>query len=198
MILGIDPSLTGTGWCVMQKESGVWKVVDKRILKTSPATKKKRIYKADDDARRIRYIFEGLTDVVQKYSIPLVVTEAPSGGGKSASAVKGMAFATAIVACLAEAHDLALVTVTAQASKKHNCGRATASKEEMQKAVAQRYPALGVEFASGKSKSGYTGDFEDIADSICAVHTAEKDPAVVMAGMASSPVKKKFPVTNDN
>jgi Holliday junction resolvasome RuvABC endonuclease subunit len=179
----------------MRKEGRLWKVIDKGILKTKPETKKKRIYKADDDARRIRFIFEGLSDVVHKYEIPLAVTEAPSGGGKSASAVKGMAFATAIVACLAEAHDLALVTVTAQASKKHNCGKATASKEEMQKAVAKLYPALGIEFASNKSRSGFTGDFEDIADSICAVHTAEKDPAVVMAGASSIQRKKKFPVT---
>lgn len=192
MILGIDPSLTGTGWCIMKREGRLWRVVDKGILKTKPETKQKRIYKADDDARRIRFIFEGLSDAVEKYDVPLLVTEAPSGGGKSASAVKGMAFATAIVACLAEAHDLAMVTVTAQASKKHMCGKRNASKEEMQRAVAKLYPALGIEFKSNKSNSGFTGDFEDIADAISAIHTAEKDPAVVMAGVASA--NRKFPV----
>jgi Holliday junction resolvasome RuvABC endonuclease subunit len=194
MILGIDPSLTGCGWSVMKKEGRLWKVIDKGIIKTAPETKKKRIYKADDDARRIREIFDTLSEVVDKYDIPLAVSESPSGGGKSASAVKGMAFATAIVACLASAHDLALVMVTAQASKKYNCGKSTASKEEMQNAIVKLYPDLGVEFKSNKSKSGFLGDFEDIADSICAVLACQQEPSVIMAGLADCR-NKKFPVT---
>ena len=180
MILGIDPSLTGTGWCIMQKKTTDWEIIDKGILKTAPEKGKRKIYKCDDDARRIRYIFEGLTGLIGKYGIQVCVTEAPSGGGKSASAVKGMAFATAIVACLAEAHQLALVTVTARASKKHNTGKANASKTEMQNAVVALFPILGEEFFSARAENGFTGDFEDIADSICAVLTVEKEPAVVM------------------
>jgi Holliday junction resolvasome RuvABC endonuclease subunit len=166
----------------MKREGRMWRVVDKGIIKTKPMTNKMKIYKSNDDARRIREIFEVLSAKVKEYDIQLTVSESPSGGGKSASAVKGMAFATAIVACLAEAHDLALLMIQARESKKRMCGKATASKEEMQKAVAAIYPELGKEFASAKSKSGYTGDFEDIADAISAVITAEKDPAVVMAG----------------
>ena len=180
MILGIDPSLTGTGWSVMERGDSGWEIVETGILKTSPVNKKAKIYKADDDARRIRYVFEGLAKIVVKYRIEVAVSEMPSGGGKSASAVKGMAFATAIVACLAESWSLALVTVTARDSKMHNCRKANASKTEMQNSVAVQFPDLAAQFHSSRSANGYTGDFEDIADSICAVLTVVKDPAVVM------------------
>lgn len=192
MILGIDPSLTGCGWCIMKREGRMWRIVDKGIIKTKPMTNKMKIYKSNDDARRIREIFEVLSAKVDEYNIELAVSESPHGGGKSASAVKGMAFATAIVACLAESHDLGLLMVQATQSKKHMCGKSNASKEEMQKAVAAIYPELAKEFISAKSKSGFTGDFEDIADSISAVHTVEKEPSVIMAGKTGGPVK--FPV----
>ena len=180
MILGVDPSLTGCGWCLMDKENGNWRVVDGGIIKTSNETKKRRIYKADDDSRRIREIFKVLSRVVIENDIEVLVSEQPSGGGKSASAVKGMAFATAIVACLAEAHKLAMVTVTARSSKKATTGKANASKTEMQKAVAERFPEFAEDYKSTRSANGFKGDFEDIADSICAIITAEDEPAVVM------------------
>lgn len=182
MILGIDPSLTCCGWSIMKKEGRLWRPIEQGVVKTAPLTKKMKIYKSNDDARRIREIFDVLSAKVVQYNIELTVSESPSGGGKSASAVKGMAFATAIVACLASAHDLALVMVQARASKLHMCGKANASKEEMQKAVAMLYPEMAAMYTSERSKSGFTGDFEDIADAISAIHTAEHDPAVVMAG----------------
>ena len=165
----------------MDKKNGEWNVIDGGIIKTKPEHKKRNIYKSNDDARRIRMIFKVLAKIVKDNNIEVAVSESPSGGGKSASAVKGMAFATAIVACLAESEQLAMVFVTARQSKLASCNKANASKTEMQHAVAKRFPEFAKQYESKKSASGYKGDFEDIADSICAVLTAEDEPAVVMA-----------------
>ena len=180
MIFGVDPSLTNSGWCVMDKKDGKWVIIEAGSVKTESLKKKMRIYQADDDARRIRDIFDELCRVVDKYDLKVMVAESPSGGGKSAKAVKGMAFATAIIACVASAKGLALVLVTAQASKKFNCGRNNASKDEMQRKVAELYPDFASQYYSSRSANGFSGIFEDIADAVCAVHAAEREPAVMM------------------
>lgn len=183
MILGIDPSLTSTGWCLMSKHNGEWLVLKTGAIKTKRENKKRGIYVADDDTRRVRDIFRALTDLVIAHGIEVVVAEMPHGGAQSAVSAKGLAFATAIVACVVEAHSLALVAVTAQDSKKHLCGKRDASKIEMQQAIAKKYPALGTEYYSAQAKkTGFRGEFEDIADSIAAVLCAEREPSVVMAG----------------
>jgi len=176
-VMGIDPSFTCTGWSIFVVEKGRWKVVDTGAVKTEAQNKKLGIYKTDDDQRRIMLIMDELTRVARKYELAAIVSEQPAGGGKSSSAVKGMAFATCMVTCLANFFEIGLVCVPAGKSKKFNCGTRNASKQQMQDHVASVYPEIADQYRA-KTKTGFKGEFEDIADSICAVLAAHDESLI--------------------
>jgi len=179
VVLGLDPSLTCTGWCIMLPASGGWDVVASGAIQTKPENKKRGIYKSSDDARRIAHITDKLKAIIDDYEPLVVVSEQPSGGGKSSSAVKGMAFATAIVTCITALLELPLLEVPAKDSKKRVGGCANASKAKMQKEIAAMFPGVADKYKSARSKTtGFKGEFEDIADAIAAVITVENDPVI--------------------
>ena len=175
-ICGLDVSLNNTGVVVM--EGNPWQIIHTQCISTKPEHKKRRIYKTDDTIRRIKYIVGELTTIMDTYSPKIIVAELPVGGGQSASAVEAMAISKAVIATFSlmyKGQGLPLLAVNPMDIKKKIGGRKDASKDDIQAKIVEAFPNLRAEWESTRSKSGFLGTFEHVADSIGAVLVSEDD-----------------------
>lgn len=165
-ILALDVAFTHTGVAVLQFDAGTWRPVHTSCLVTKPEAKKRRIYETDDKVRRVKIICKGLAAALADYTPTLIAAELPSSGGKSANAHASMGMAIAVVTCVSELGGVPLRNYNWDDIKLKVADKRNASKKEIQEAIVAQWPCLGDEYASKKSKTGYTGDFEHIADAI--------------------------------
>jgi Holliday junction resolvasome RuvABC endonuclease subunit len=127
-MLGIDPSLTHTGWSVSDvctETLQIVRVLDMGTVVTAPS-KVKQVRKSSDDMHRARLIASKLREVVKQYDIKVGSAEIPSGG-QSASAAKAFGIAIGILASLT----IPLIEVSPREVKVSTCGSATADKEDI-------------------------------------------------------------------
>lgn len=168
-ILTIDAGLAHTGVAMFGYSEGKWQVVESRLLTTEKMANKRAVRVADDTADRIQLVFRELRDMVERHSndgkVIGLAAELPSGGGKSASAIKAMAIATAIPSCLAEAIRLPSEWVTPTEVKKAMTGSATASKDDMMSMALKKYG--NAPFQHFIKKDGTPlNKFEHVADAV--------------------------------
>ncbi len=166
-ILTIDAGLAHTGVAMFGYDGKTWKVIESCLLTTEKMANKRAVRVADDTADRIQIVFRELRDMVQRHSkdgkVMGMAAELPSGGAKSASAIKAMAIATAIPSCLAEAMHLPAEWVTPIEVKKAMTGSATASKEDMMAMALKKHGTAP--FKDFIKKDGTPlGKFEHVAD----------------------------------
>lgn len=168
-ILALDVGFTHTGIAVMTfNDDGppVWNISTTACIVTKPEAKKRRIYETDDKVRRVKIICTGLQEAVERWSPHLIAAELPSSGGKSAAAHASMGMAITAVTCVSQLCNVPLRSYNWDDIKLKATGKRTASKKEVQDAIVKVWPHLGEEHVSAKSNTGYTGDFEHIADAI--------------------------------
>lgn len=127
-ILGIDPSLTATGYAVIAVDTTTKQIVCVRevgLIETAP-TKVKSVRKSSDDLSRARTIIEGLRSVIATHSIKVGTSEIPSGG-QSANAAKAFGIVIGMLASL----EIPLIEVTPTEVKLATCGNKIADKEDI-------------------------------------------------------------------
>lgn len=127
-MLGIDPSLTHTGWAVVQVDTVALQIVnlvDMGTIVTAPS-KVKNVRKSSDDVARARAIATKLAAVIQQHGIKVGTCEVPSGG-QSASAAKAFGIAIGILASL----PIPLIEMSPREVKMATAGTAIADKEDM-------------------------------------------------------------------
>lgn len=88
-------------------------------------------YRAMDDARRIHDTSVVVCNFIEKHKPDVVVVELPSSGGKSATAVKGMAFAAAQIVAILAALKLKAVYINPRMNKIASTGNPLAEKEDV-------------------------------------------------------------------
>lgn len=162
MLLSLDVSFRNMGWAVFDKGE----VVACGVITTEAKSKKSRVRTADDTAMKAAQIAAELREVVTAYEVKGVVGELPSGGAKSAAAMKLMGMATATTAACLELLGLPAEWVTPNDVKMAACGNRSASKEEVMDACRKRFAHHG--FPKAKSA------FEHIADACFAYVAASK------------------------
>jgi len=97
-------------------------------------------YVSHDDARRVREIYAVLSPLVAQYKPDCATIELPVGAGRSSSAVKGMAYASAIGAILVEEHGIRdCVYVTPEQNKLASTGLRDGSKQQVMVGVERRF-----------------------------------------------------------
>jgi Holliday junction resolvasome RuvABC endonuclease subunit len=86
--LGIDPSLTATGWVLVDGDK-----ITFGCIRTEPEQKKRRIYKCDDTTRRLELILNGINQQVgpQLYKEGVRVACEQPAGSQSALAAAALA-----------------------------------------------------------------------------------------------------------
>lgn len=127
-ILGIDPSLTATGWSVIAVNTDtrqIERVIALGLIETAP-TKIKSVRKSSDALERSRKIRNELLTVIAQHNIKLAASEIPSGA-QSASAC----YAFGIVVGLLAALPVPLIEVTPTEVKLATCGNKIADKEDI-------------------------------------------------------------------
>lgn len=193
-LLGIDPSLTSTGWSVLEVDTetrSIVNVIAMGTIKTAP-TKNKKQRKSSDDLDRARTIIVNLRNVIQEYDIKLAASEVPAGA-QSAKAARAFGIVVGLLASL----PVPMFEVTPRQVKMATCDSAVADKEDIMRwalTVTEGTPV------HDKWKTGAKNDFEielhgkymaktmeHQADSIAVGHTAAKgDEFANLAGMLAS------------
>ena len=154
-ILALDVGFSNTGWTVWQGDLPI----KCGVLKTEKQAKKRQVRKADDNALRAAIMARGLVEIMEANNVSAVVGELPSGGAQSATAMRDMAIATAVVSAVLEIKSMPSEWTTPNDVKMALCGTKTASKKDMMAAATRLY---GRSVAFPKAES----TFEHIADSI--------------------------------
>jgi len=128
-LLALDPSLCATGWCLAPLPTSPIEELLTGCITTEPATAKRRLYVAEDDAQRALKVCNALLDLKARDPDCIVVSEQPAGSrhARSASALK--LIQGALVGLRAGGEPIRWVT--ALEAKVALCGKKGASKEQM-------------------------------------------------------------------
>jgi len=149
VILGIDPGLVNTGWGVIIKDSNSLRFLGCGTIKTNPK---------EDMATRLRFINEGLTEVLKSYTIDEAGLEESFVNKNNLTSLKlGMAKG-AIMLTLSLA-DIPLTEYSATNIKKSVVGTGRAEKDQVKMMVKILLP-----------KSDTKTDHEDDALAIAITH----------------------------
>jgi Holliday junction resolvasome RuvABC endonuclease subunit len=171
-VLGIDPSLTHTGfaWVELDLESMEFVVTGLQLVKTKGA---ENVRKSADDMRRAGELGDALR--VARQSAALVFAEVPSGAQNARSA-----FANGVVLGTLATAAAPLIQVSPAEVKKAAVGKLNASKAEMIAWATTQHPEAPWLTRRVKGQSRLLLDNEHLADAV----------AVVQAGLASDQFKQ--------
>ena len=167
-ILSIDPSLCNTALVVFQytTDRPEWSVVSSHVIHTAVEAKKRGIYKADDETRRIELVVRRLKTTYELYSPKLLVAEITMGQPKSKRAASALAIAKTVIVTAGAIWGIPVVYVDQADVKNSMCNKKTASKTEMKNRAAELYPEFLEEYKSTKAADGWAGTFEHVADAV--------------------------------
>jgi len=164
-ILGMDPAFRNFGMAKanINPKTLIYLPYDLKLIQTEKNAENKSV--AEDVIRRVKYIRSISEDYCAGTDI--CIAEIPTGGGKSANAIKAMSYATVLSVI---DHKIPLIHVTPREVKLATVGKATATKEEMIEWAYSKWPDLN--WPKKKSKGGLelvTGKCEHLADAIAAI-----------------------------
>lgn len=134
-ILGLDISMTNTGWVVVETHKGLLRSIAGDVIVT----------KKDDDAkmsatsdalRRAGDQYAALNGVVLGHEPDVICAEAMSWPRNASSSIK-MALVWGALSALSRQHGLTVVSVMPMIVKRRVAGSKTASKDDMARALAQ-------------------------------------------------------------
>ena len=149
-MLGIDPSLTHTGWAVSEVDlqaREIVRVVDWGTVITAP-TKIKSVRRNSDDLERSRAIVTTLNDAIQRHSIKIAASEIPSGA-QSARAALSFGVSVGILASL----PIPLIQVMPTETKLASHGTKTADKEDIVRWALAKTEGHPITWPTGKKKN---------------------------------------------
>lgn len=182
-LLGIDPSMSNTGYAVADYIIGAEKPIDiikVGLIETEPGGNKK-VRKSSDDLRRARDLHTGLMDVIQKYDIRIATAEIPSGA-QSARASLSNGMCVGFLASL----PIPIIEVSPTEVKLASAGTKTADKEDIVRWAVNMAPA-----APGWPVSNRANDWEIACGDKWIVKKAEH-PADACAAIAAAAKTEQF------
>ncbi len=172
IVLGIDGGFASIGVAVVDLALDGELLRDVWVLRTEKSAKKLGVRSGDDTARRAREIAHHLDLAITSHQPVAIALEAPSWPRNAGVAAK-MGVAFGVVFALAEKHRLPLVMASPQDVKKKLCSSASASKDEIIRAIEGRFPC--VTWPSQKTL------WEHAADAIAVVVACLDSDALQMA-----------------
>jgi len=168
-ILAVDAGFNSTGCAVLELDSKPPSLVRARALVFLKTDKKRQLRTSDTLAEHAGWLFDQL--VAETAGCRAVIVEMPSGGAKSAIAMRAMGITIGVLAAVREATKLPTVWVSPGDSKAAACGKLAASKREMQAAMLREYPSLDA-FLPRRGGKIVQGKAEHIVDAVAAYHAA--------------------------
>lgn len=147
LALGLDPGFACLGYAVVELTGTTISVKTLGIIRTEKSDKKRKVLASDDNLRRARELVRAFHPIAE--GTVAICAEAMSFPRNSSAAAK-VAMCWGVVACLSELMDVPIVQVSPKELKRAVCGNATASKEEVAKALDQRFGRTFAEELVGK------------------------------------------------
>jgi len=142
-VLGIDTGFSAPGFGLVEfdvfPDLARSRVTSVGSIITEPR-KDGRIYKAWDDARRIREVVDQLLWFVDRNTPNVIVLELPISGARDANAIKGMAFSLAMFVAAVHTMEITTVYVTPHQNKEATTGHKLGDKELVIKKVKEIWP----------------------------------------------------------
>jgi Holliday junction resolvasome RuvABC endonuclease subunit len=192
-MLGIDPSLTHTGWSVSEvctEQRKIMRVIEGGTVVTAPS-KVKQVRKSSDDMHRARQHAIVLRSAIERHKIKIGSAEIPSGG-QSASAAKAFGISIGLLASL----PIPLIEVSPREVKVAACNSATADKEDIVRFAVALTAGQPIQWETAKRANDWAIPFgagfvlkteEHKADSIAGTHAAIRSQQFhQLAGMFNS------------
>ena len=136
MVLSIDPSLTATGWSVIDKSG---KVVDCGCIQTKADSKIK--LKSEQDTARIGEFLCSLEQIRIKYKPTIVYSESPAGS-KSSTAIKALSLIKGAMLGWTFSNAYRIVWVSARNAKIKATGITNAEKDQVYDAMISKFPEV--------------------------------------------------------
>jgi len=175
IIMGADPGLANFGVAFLELVGGANRVKALYTLTTAKSDKKLKVLSSSDGFRRCRELAEQLADLVDLHGLPSVICAEAMSYPRASSAAAKMAMSWGVVAALSAHHCIPVVQCSPQQLKKALCGRANATKEDVQRALCRRYVKADLFGKLAKSKR------EHAADALGAIVACRDSEAMVMA-----------------
>jgi len=160
MILSLDQSIASTGFIVAKNGT----VFDHGVIVTKAEKKKRNIGDMDDKCRRINYIISAIHKLIKTHKIKAIVCEEYAGYSQSKSAADGLATSRTIIVAISNLLEIPMIFIPAVDAKEELTGKKSASKLDMIEAAAKELNDTFEVYKSSRSKSGWDGKTEHVAD----------------------------------
>jgi len=169
--MGIDPSLTNTGLCLIQSEEGFCpEVLDLVLVETTPAPKKSYRHVSHDDLYRLRKIRAEINRMQEKADF--VAVELPGSNTQSARSGWALGACVGLMSIIYKP----LILVTPKQVKQVVSSEAKVSKERVVAWAYDLYPDAPWLRTVSKGVPRLLSKNEHLADSIAVVHAARELP----------------------
>jgi len=136
-ILGVDPSLTGTGLALLDTD-------DHLVIPTETVTSKPTGPTLDDRKHRLLGVVETIVYKATEHKTQLAVIEAPAFSRNNAGTWDRAGLWWLLVTRLTEGRTIEVATIAPTSRAKYATGRGNAGKDEVLLAVAKRYPHVNI------------------------------------------------------
>lgn len=167
-VLGVDPGFANFGWALVRLEAESETVIGMGLLSTEKSGAKQNVLASNDNFRRARELSRMLRDLKAMTQLvePVAVCAESMSFPRSSSVAAKMAMSWGVLADYCESQDVSMFMATPKELKRAVCGDATASKEDVQKALIKRFPSTDlfqVPGMSGIPKSKHEHPFDALA-----------------------------------
>ena len=152
-ILAIDAGFSRFGWAWFHWEAGKFDLNSAGWHEYSGADDRKKALRASDAlVEQSQWLYRTYMSMLP--SAHALIVELPSGGAKSATAMRAMGMASAVIGCAAAQQGLPVEWVPPNDVKRAMTGHLSASKDDIVRKAFELYPAFKGMVAWRKGKKG--------------------------------------------
>lgn len=171
IVYALDVALRNCGVAVIQNHKNNWRLIHDQIIKTK---KTPGLLVAEDEVCRMQHIMSELAKLYRRWVPTAFVAELPHGGARNAKAMRAMSLGKGGIIGAAATLGIPLIHVTPTEVKMAATGYKDAEKDEVIDEIVKLFPSLKSKYRSERAASGWTDEFEHVADAIGAFIAGKK------------------------
>jgi crossover junction endodeoxyribonuclease RuvC len=158
-VIGADRGFSAFGYALFELFKTTEVLVEAGVIETKKANKKANVLASSDNHRRTQELWEALEDIFGRYESIYAAAAESTSLPRNAGASYKIGRADSVYAVNLISRAIPLAEASPQAVKKALCGKASVSKQEVQRALERMYPGqfdeFKAEYAKGKWEHGF-------------------------------------------
>lgn len=170
-VVGIDPGFAACGLAVIELGSGREHVERLDVVRTKKSDRKRGIMVSDDEARRTMEIARRIHEIVDEHVVAICAEAFSSPRSSRTARQLGMTWG--VLGAVSVVSGVPILSVSPKEIKQRLCGRASASKKDVQAALVKRYGELDLPDPPSVH--------EHACDALAAIVACLDAPAIMMA-----------------